>query len=115
MDKNENIIDRYAIPDLLGKNFFIPDYQRGYRWDKKQIFQLLSDLYLFFKPSGKGSFYCLQPVIVKKCDPKVVAKYELNSEYDGNTWFFLHDNDCVRLFNALDDAGVFPYYDCIRP
>ena len=91
MENNENIIDRYAIPDLLGKNFFIPDYQRGYRWDKKQIFQLLSDLYLFFKPSGKGSFYCLQPVIVKKCDPKVVAKYELNSEYDDNTWYEVID------------------------
>ena len=42
-----NIIDRYAIPDLMGKNFFIPDYQRGYRWDKTQIFQLLSDIDLF--------------------------------------------------------------------
>ena len=62
-----NIIDRYAIPDLMGKNFFIPDYQRGYRWDKTQIFQLLSDIDLFRK-YGKGAFYCLQPVIVKKCD-----------------------------------------------
>ena len=91
MSNNENIIDRYAIPDLLGKNFFIPDYQRGYRWDKKQIFQLLSDLYLFFKPSGKGSFYCLQPVIVKKCDSSIVAKYQLQSEYDDNIWYEVID------------------------
>ena len=91
MVNSENIIDRYAIPDLLGKNFFIPDYQRGYRWDKKQVFQLLSDLYLFFKPSGKGAFYCLQPIIVKKCDSSIVSKYQLTSDYDDNIWYEVID------------------------
>lgn len=91
-----NIIDRYAIPDLMGKNFFIPDYQRGYRWDKTQIFQLLSDIDLFRK-YGKGAFYCLQPVIVKKCDQSYIDTIRtedgspLHSDYDDNVWYEVID------------------------
>lgn len=46
--------------------FFIPDYQRGYRWSKKQAEQLLDDIKYFCKQKhDKGEFYCLQPVVVK--------------------------------------------------
>lgn len=86
-----NILDRYAIPDLMGKNFFIPDYQRGYRWDKQQIFQLLSDIHDFRIKKNSGSFYCLQPVIVKKCSPQVVAENHLSSSFDNNTWYEVID------------------------
>ena len=54
--QTENILIRQAIPDLSGKNFFIPDYQRGYRWGSRQVEQLLEDLYAFFE-KGKGEFY----------------------------------------------------------
>ena len=40
-------LERKAIPELLGRNFFIPDYQRGYRWEEKQILQLLEDIHKF--------------------------------------------------------------------
>ena len=63
-----NTLEWKAIPDLKGYNFFIPDYQRGYRWEKDQIQQLLTDLYDFFYVKNSGSFYCLQPVIIKKLD-----------------------------------------------
>lgn len=32
------------VADLMGKNFRIPSFQRGYRWERKQIEQLLDDL-----------------------------------------------------------------------
>ena len=44
--------------------FFIPNYQRGYRWTKQQVRDLLDDLNAF-EPNGDG-FYCLQPLVVKK-------------------------------------------------
>ena len=37
------------VSALLGMNFFIPAYQRGYRWDKQQVEDLLNDI-LKFKP-----------------------------------------------------------------
>ncbi len=42
--------------------FFIPDYQRGYRWEDDQVNDLLEDLLEFYK-SGKP-IYCLQPLVV---------------------------------------------------
>ncbi|GAB2961398.1 DUF262 domain-containing protein [Hymenobacter coalescens] len=56
-----------AIGELLGKDFFIPAYQRGYRWDKQQVVDLLNDIASFAeKPNKKqGEFYCLQPVVVR--------------------------------------------------
>lgn len=48
--------------------FFIPSFQRGYRWDKKEVEDLLKDIWDFAKngENKKSDFYCLQPVAVKK-------------------------------------------------
>lgn len=62
----ENQIMRKAIPDLLNKKYYIPEYQRGYRWEDKQVLDLLNDLYAFFSGDTKGQFYCLQPIVVKR-------------------------------------------------
>lgn len=61
-----NVMERRAIPDLLDKKYYIPEYQRGYRWEKKQVEDLMDDLYAFFSGDTKGQFYCLQPIVVKK-------------------------------------------------
>ena len=49
-------------------DFFIPSFQRGYRWDDNQVDDLLEDIWEFFNIPNKdeGEFYCLQPIIVKK-------------------------------------------------
>lgn len=61
-----------AIAELLDGNhhFYIPSYQRGYRWDSKQIIDLLKDISDFAANSKKGDFYCLQPIVVKSKDWK---------------------------------------------
>lgn len=65
MDKLELI----PIEKLLEKDFFIPSYQRGYRWKERQVIDLLDDI-LEFQNKGKhrddGEFYCLQPLVVTK-------------------------------------------------
>ena len=44
------------------QKYIIPSYQRGYRWDSKQITELLDDLLEVYNTrQGK---YCLQPVVV---------------------------------------------------
>lgn len=47
-------------------DFFIPSYQRGYRWTE-QVTKLLNDLLEFYNSTpGKDDIYCLQPIIVKR-------------------------------------------------
>ena len=63
-----NTIELKEINNLIKLKFFIPTYQRGYRWDKQQVTDLLNDLYDFKESADtkKGEFYCLQPIVVKK-------------------------------------------------
>ncbi len=55
---------------LLDLDFVIPSYQRGYRWEKQQIEELLSDFEEFINNSESnnvvGEFYCLQPIVVRR-------------------------------------------------
>lgn len=58
------------ISDLMKQRFFIPSYQRGYRWTQRQVTDLLDDIAEFQKNSESSSrkaFYCLQPVVIKQC------------------------------------------------
>lgn len=57
-----------TINDLLTMSFFIPAYQRGYRWSSRQVIELLEDVYEFCdrKIKVNDDFYCLQPVVVKQ-------------------------------------------------
>lgn len=82
-----------SVYDLLDKNYFIPSYQRGYRWGKRQVQDLLEDLYKFATDNNKteGAFYCLQPVVVKKCDEKTISDNDLFSELDDNVWYEVID------------------------
>ena len=55
------------VNDLLEERFFIPSYQRGYRWKERQVTDLLSDLWEFQSNcQNNEEFYCLQPVVVKQ-------------------------------------------------
>lgn len=46
------------------KRFFIPSYQRGYRWEEDQVKALLDDLEEYAKSKDAAGFYCLQPLVV---------------------------------------------------
>ncbi len=59
-----NRVELRAVHTLLGKHYYIPSYQRGYRWTTKQVTQLLDDLLEFERNKRKGEFYCLQPIVV---------------------------------------------------
>ena len=82
-----------SVYDLLGKNYFIPSYQRGYRWGKRQVHDLLEDLYKFAtsKKESEDAFYCLQPIVVKKCDEMTINENSLNSQTDENIWYEVID------------------------
>jgi hypothetical protein len=72
--KEVNTIEMKSLIELRdGRIFYVPAYQRGYRWNEEQVKDLLDDLYSFATGKNGKQFYCLQPVIVKeikKDDPK---------------------------------------------
>jgi len=75
--KKCNVIKQMAVSELLnGRTFFIPSYQRGYRWTKTQIYDLCNDLleYALRKNKDSKAFYSLQPLIVRS------AKYIIKGE-----------------------------------
>lgn len=65
-----------SVQQILDKhlNFFVPAYQRGYRWRPEEIEVLIDDLERFMlEEDEKGAqnrcpFYCLQSVVVKNRD-----------------------------------------------
>lgn len=57
---NSNIIlEPKLVGDISGK-YFVPSYQRGYRWGKEEVERLLDDIY-----TNGDKNYCLQPVVVR--------------------------------------------------
>ena len=75
------------VGDLRGK-YYLPAYQRGYRWGKSEIKQMLDDLY-----ENGNKPYCLQPIAVKK----VNDRYELIDGQQRLTTIFL----IYKYFNSL--------------
>ncbi len=61
-----------SVRELLSENgkparYWIPSYQRGYRWTRVQVAQLLDDIWDFIEaPGAQDRFYCLQPIVVKR-------------------------------------------------
>lgn len=64
-----------SIAELQDLAFFIPDYQRGYRWTRQQVEDLLNDILEFSQKENAG-IYCLQPLVVvrKSSDEQLLDK-----------------------------------------
>lgn len=61
----EHNISLKSIEELKNVQFYIPNYQRGYRWKSKQINQLIDDIESFV-PTENNPFYFLQALAVAK-------------------------------------------------
>lgn len=60
-----NTLELKSIAELKNLAFHIPDYQRGYRWTRRQVEDLLNDIFEFSQKDNAG-IYCLQPLVVVK-------------------------------------------------
>jgi uncharacterized protein with ParB-like and HNH nuclease domain len=70
----ENNLELKTINELNQYHFFIPSYQRGYKWTANEVTDLLNDIH-DFKPrlignTDEKTWYCLQPIVVKKLGDK---------------------------------------------
>ncbi|MBR4007456.1 DUF262 domain-containing protein [Fibrobacter sp.] len=59
-------LDMVSVSELMGNSFYIPDYQRGYRWTHFEVTKLLEDLkeYKENRTKDSNNFYCMQPLVV---------------------------------------------------
>lgn len=68
----ENAITLKTVNELLQFSFYIPSYQRGYRWTAQEVTDLLNDIDEFtpreVSGTDKKTWYCLQPIVVKRKD-----------------------------------------------
>lgn len=66
---NSQLRDDIHITDISGCNFYIPSYQRGYKWRSKDVEYLIEDLndYQGFKP------YYMQPLVVARKEGKIIV------------------------------------------
>ncbi|MBD3583500.1 DUF262 domain-containing protein [Flavobacterium selenitireducens] len=94
IDQRQEMQKAYLQPrtvrDISNLNYFIPDYQRGYRWTTVEVEQLLNDIYSFESKtieSGTDTWYCLQPLVVKKMTSFPLA-FNQNQDLD---WFEVID------------------------
>ena len=101
--------------------YFIPSYQRGYRWENKQVIDLLEDIYEVY--TTKQESYCLQPIVVSLIEPN---KYEIIDGQQRLTTIYLillrlsnfskqlfqidFENDtrknCIDFFNQLANGKL---------
>ena len=94
-----------SIFDLLTERFSIPPYQRGYRWELRQVEALLNDLAEFQLSSRQlnlNTFYCLQPVVVRRLPENV---FELIDGQQRLTTIFL-------IIGALRDVATMLNLGC---
>lgn len=76
-----NDITLKSVRNLLGMNFFIPSYQRGYRWTEQQVKDLLNDIKEFID-NGTNNIYCIQPLVVKEREQDILSKIKKANSID---------------------------------
>ena len=64
MDNNV-LLEIRPIGEIEGY-FFVPNYQRGYRWTSSQVEALLNDIW--DSSERKEDTYCLQPIVIMGCN-----------------------------------------------
>ena len=130
--------DTKSILEIEGK-FFVPDYQRGYRWGEDVVKQLLDDI----KKNGEieNQIYYLQPIVVKarkegdyelidgqqrlttlylilkylsKYLPDIKIGYEIHYETRESTHDYLQDIDPEKSEENIDFFFVNQAYNTIK-
>lgn len=116
----ENEVKLISVSELLKeKKFFIPSYQRGYRWTERQVKDLLDDVDEFKPEKVEGkeeTWYCLQPLVVKKMDDKRKAECQL----DDKDWYEVIDGQqrlttIFIILNLLDSESALSLNYQTRP
>ena len=102
----EKIFNNYKTDSLILRtvgqickfqdNFYIANYQRGYRWGKDEVEALLNDIYEVYKKDDNEQKYCLQPLVVKRrrnCESSALLENAGVKEME-------NEEDCYELLDG---------------
>lgn len=130
------LLEERYVGDIEGR-FFIPAYQRGYRWGVDEVTRLLDDI----AESREQSSYYLQPIVVKRMSdgrwelvdgqqrlttlflilqdirrslPSANARFELEYETRGGSQNYLRDPDEVGSALNIDFFHIHKAASTIR-
>ena len=124
------------VGELAGE-FFVPDYQRGYRWGHHEVERLLDDV-----QASNGKPYLLQPVVVAPRGsgswelidgqqrlttlflilryiqghalPAAEPRYTLQYETRPGTQAYLSELEASEHESNIDFFHIYKAYECIR-
>lgn len=111
-------IEKKYLQDLANFKFYIKNYQRGYRWTKTEIEELLTDIHEL----KDGKRYCLQPLVVtqvldKEAKCKLGDSDEKNYQLENAYELIDGQQRLTTLWlikNYLKRADYEIYYELIR-
>jgi hypothetical protein len=116
----ENKIGLKSVAQLLDMKFFVPSYQRGYRWTEQQVKDLLEDIQDFsLTKHQEGEFYCVQPLVVREMNEEEKKQNSLEGKWyeviDGQqrlTTMYLiltYLKDVIKMSGYRDDLYQIEY------
>ena len=86
---NNIVLETKLVSDIKG-TFYVPSYQRGYRWGEDEVNRLLDDVFV----NGEKN-YCLQPIVLRKDE----NRFELIDGQQRLTTLYL-------IYKYLNDFGA---------
>lgn len=100
------------VYQLLGEKYFIPSYQRGYRWSEIQVSELLDDIWEFSqqKAGSESAFYCLQPIVVAQDEDDERWQVVDGQQRLTTLYIILHYLEKEHLRRDLSEAYREPLY-----
>lgn len=134
------LLETRPIGEIEGR-FFVPNYQRGYRWTSSQVETLLNDIWE--SSVRKQETYCLQPIVIKRKNdeniyelidgqqrfttilillnyikreyvPRTEIKYTLEYETRDNTSAFLKNITEEKAHDNIDFYHIYKADECIK-
>lgn len=84
---SDNTLKTKTVAALSGLTFFIPSYQRGYRWGEVQVSQLANDL---LEAAKAKKPYCLQPLVVRQSAEEKVWRVIDGQQRLTTLWLLLY-------------------------
>lgn len=107
-----------------GKQFIVPSYQRGYKWNRENVFKLLDDLKSFEKSNmdKPNSFYCIQNITIVPLEDKsgwnvvdgqqrlttiyILLSYLRKYYYSDTNLAFFSNPDSLK-YNVREETGKY--------
>jgi uncharacterized protein with ParB-like and HNH nuclease domain len=99
-------LETKLVGEINGK-FFVPSYQRGYRWGEEEVLRLLDDVYSIGEDTTKN--YCIQPIVVRVRDD---GAFELiDGQQRLTTIFLIYKYMHISSGGFIDDAKFTLEYE----